>query len=39
MESLAVVVAGTCTLLWIGSKERRVGSELARMKAAMDAEE
>ena len=37
--SLAIVAAAAWTLWWLGRKERRIGSELARMQADVDAED
>jgi len=37
--SLAILALAAGILWWVGSKERRIGVELARMQTAMDAEE
>lgn len=37
--SLAIVAAAAWTLQWIAQKERRTGTELARMQADIDAED
>lgn len=37
--SLAITAAAAWALWWIGRKERRIGSELARMQADIDAED
>lgn len=36
---LAIMTAAAWMLWWLGRKERRIGSELARMRADIDAED